>query len=230
MYKITNWCYERLLTVPWTARRSNQSILKEINPEYSLERLRLKLKFQYFGYLIQRTNLLEKILILGKTEGRRRRGWQRMRRLDGITDSIDMNLGRLWNMVRNKEAWCAAVYWVEKSWTRPGDWTTTKTERKADKKHLSDHKGGSTSMRIVSRGQAGKTYQKPWVHILINASHKWKKSFSAWEFIILLLAILKRYMTSMFAEKTLWLVSTKQMMIQSSAIEIYIYSLMWKNV
>ena len=114
-------CWRRLLRVPWTTRRSNQSILKEINPEYSLERLRLKLKFQYFGYLIQRTNLLEKILILGKTEGRRRRGWQRMRRLDGITDSIDMNLGRLWNMVRNKEAWCAVVHGL---WRVGHDWAT----------------------------------------------------------------------------------------------------------
>ena len=105
------------MRVPWTARRSNQSILKQINPEYALEGLMLKLKFQYFGHLMQRTDSLEKTLVLGKIEGKRRKGQQRMRWLDSITDSMDMNLGELQKMVRDREAWRAAVYRVTKSWT-----------------------------------------------------------------------------------------------------------------
>ena len=119
------WCWRRLLRVPWTARRSNQSILEKINPEYSLEELALKLKLQQFGHLMWRADSLEKTLMLGKIEGRRRRGRQRMRWLDGITDSMDINLGKLREMVRHGEACRAVVHGVVKSWTRLGDWTTT---------------------------------------------------------------------------------------------------------
>ena len=109
------WCWRKDLRVPWTARRSNQSILKEISPEYSLEGVMLKLKLQYFGHLMQRTDLLEKTLLFGKIEGRRRRGQQRMRWLDEVTDWMDMNLSKIWQSVRDREAWHAAVHGVTKS-------------------------------------------------------------------------------------------------------------------